>query len=869
MKNRGMTPRASGAKRDWSGIELLEKRSLLSASVDAGSLSVVPHDADRILVHFKDPGTAAPAATRGTKLGNRVGRDRGLLEVTLDPGVSVADALAAYRKNPLVDYAEPNWIYTTTAVSNDPSYTNGSLWGMYGDTTAPASTYGSQAAEAWAAGTTGSKDVYVGIIDEGVQWNHPDLAGNAWTNPFEPVDGKDNDGNGYVDDVHGWDFYNRDSSTYDGTADDHGTHVAGTIAGVGGNGIGVAGVNWNVTFISAKFLGQRGGSTADAIAAIDYFVDLKARHGLNIVALNNSWGGGGYSQGLLDAITRAAKAGILFVASAGNGGTDQIGDNNDTLPSYPAGYNTTTGAGYDSVISVAAIGSNGSLGSFSNYGATSVDLAAPGVSIYSTLPGNGYGTKSGTSMAAPHVTGAAALYASANPGASADAIRRAILDGARLTPTASVSSRTATGGRLDVTRTLAQSPVPVAPAAPTGLTATAASSSQITLTWTDNALNESGFTIERQNGDLTFTVVGQVAANVTTWTESPGTLAESTEYTYRLSAYNGVGSTFADPATAAATTKAASAAPNAPSDLRAVAPSDTTVNLSWADNASDETGFVIQRALAPFPTDGSTPPGYALIQVGANVTSYPDGQRAAGTTYYYRVAARGESRNSDPTATVAVTTAARLGTGAGLTGKYYDYSSTTPTIPPSNAVAFNKLVLTRTDPTVNFDWGTGSPQRKISNDTFAVRWTGQVETRYATEYVFSVEADDGIRVWVDGQLVLDYWFSQWVKRDSTPVALTAGRHDIQIDYFEGNQGARLMLYWSAPGAGLAKEIIPQSQLYANTGAGTPIYSPTSGGDAASTAVSEADSRTALAGPLAVPAVFSKTGVRDLIEDLFA
>jgi subtilisin family serine protease len=363
----------------------------------------------------------------------------------------VAAAIARLRSNLDVEFSEPNWVYYHQATSNDPYYTNGSLWGMYGDATSPTNQYGSQAGEAWAAGHTGSAGVYVGIIDEGFMWSHADLSANSWVNPYDPVDGVDNDGNGYVDDVRGWDFDGNNNSTYDGTQDDHGTHVAGTIGAVGGNGAGVAGVNWRVTLISGKFLGRRGGTTANAIKAVDYFTDLKNRHGLNIVATNNSWGGGGFSQALLDAINRGGNAGILFIAAAGNGGSDGVGDNNDTVASYPSNYTCTSTYG-DCVIAVAALTSTGAKASYSNYGKTTVDLGAPGSGIYSTLPGKNnsstYGSYSGTSMATPHVTGAAALYASTHSGASADQIKAAILNAT--VATSSMNNITVTGGRLNV-----------------------------------------------------------------------------------------------------------------------------------------------------------------------------------------------------------------------------------------------------------------------------------------------------------------------------------------------------------------------------------------------------------------------------------
>jgi len=355
------------------------------------------------------------------------------------------EAIAALKNSPEIEYAEPNWIYQHFATSNDTYYTNGSLWGMYGATTTPANSFGSKAGEAWAAGHTGSTDVYVGVIDEGAQYSHEDLAANFWFNTFDLADGIDNDGNGYIDDVHGWDFDKNDNSTYDGTQDDHGTHVSGTIGALGGNGKGVAGINWKVTIISAKFLGRRGGTTANAIKAVDYITDLKKRHGLNIVATNNSWGGGGFSQGLQDAIERANAANILFCAAAGNGGSDGVGDNNDATASYPSNYPNAN------VIAVASITNSGSMSSFSNYGANTVDIGAPGSGIYSTLPNstnNGYGSYSGTSMATPHVTGACALYASTHAGATANQIKVAILGSAA--PTASLNGKCATGGRLNV-----------------------------------------------------------------------------------------------------------------------------------------------------------------------------------------------------------------------------------------------------------------------------------------------------------------------------------------------------------------------------------------------------------------------------------
>lgn len=447
-------------------FESLEDRRLLAVAYADGevlvqyepSASLAAREAARSLVRGRAAQVIDTAAMRAA--------GAGVVErVTLGAGLSVDAAIAALRNRPGVISAEPNWKVSAAAISNDPSYANGSLWGMYGDdlpaSSGPAGTtnqFGSQAEKAWDAGFTGSSSVVVGIIDEGIDITHPDLKDNIWVNPFEtPGDGIDNDGNGYIDDINGWDFFYDNNTVYDVGEDDHGTHVAGTIGGAGGNGLGVAGVNWDVTMISTKFLGPGGGYTSDAIMAVDYLTDLKTRHGINIVASNNSWGGGGYSAALHSAIIRSAKANILFVAAAGNNAS-----NNDATANYPSNYSTlqgtstTTAASYEAVIAVAALTNTGSLASYSNFGATTVDIGAPGSGILSTLSGGTYGTYSGTSMATPHVTGAVALYASAYPAASGAAIRDAILATGR--PTSSLAGKSVTGDRLDVAAALNAAP---------------------------------------------------------------------------------------------------------------------------------------------------------------------------------------------------------------------------------------------------------------------------------------------------------------------------------------------------------------------------------------------------------------------------
>lgn len=376
-----------------------------------------------------------------TKTMERNGDKEGFLIVSTPLAVLEARSKMADAE---IVYAEPNFIYQHDAVSNETYYSNGSLWGMYGDATSPANQFGSQAGEAWALNHTGSSSIHIGIIDEGAMFSHEDLVDNFWTNPFDPLDGIDNDNNGYIDDIHGWDFDGNNNSVFDGTSDDHGTHVSGTIGAKGGNAKGVTGVVWNVKMISTKFLGRNGGTTANAIKAVDYLTDLKVRHGLNLPATNNSWGGGGFSQALKDAIDRAGAQNILFVAAAGNDGT-----NNDVTLSYPSSYTSVN------IIAVASIVKDGTISSFSNFGAQTVDLGAPGSAITSTLPLSSkgkiissYGTYSGTSMATPHVTGAIALYVSSNPTASSSQIKDAILTST--IATASLNGKCLSGGRLNV-----------------------------------------------------------------------------------------------------------------------------------------------------------------------------------------------------------------------------------------------------------------------------------------------------------------------------------------------------------------------------------------------------------------------------------
>ncbi|MBA2382230.1 MAG: S8 family serine peptidase, partial [Chloroflexi bacterium] len=423
----------------------------------AGCNAVAGH----LLVHYANRASALDrAGLRARVNGTRVRAFK------LEPGLElvktrmpVERAASLLRKQPNVAYVDLDCIVSLAQSPNDPRFSQ--QWGLANtgqigpaNTNPSSGTVGADidAKSAWDIRTDASA-VTVADIDTGMQLNHPDLAANLWTNPGEiAADGIDNDANGYIDDIHGWNFVDDNAIPEDDHG--HGTHTAGTIGAVGNNGIGVSGVAWNVKIMPLKVFSASGqAETSDIIAALEYAVANGAR------ISNNSYGGPVYGQAEFDAFAAAAASGHLAIAAAGNSG-----QNNDTHPSYPAAY------GLENVVSVAATDRTDALAYFSNFGTVYVHVAAPGFDILSTVPtsmySSGYAMASGTSMASPHVAGVAALVAAEHPTWTGAEIRDRILGTTR--PVVGLVNKTWTGGVIDAGAALSLAPtnLPAVPLAP-------------------------------------------------------------------------------------------------------------------------------------------------------------------------------------------------------------------------------------------------------------------------------------------------------------------------------------------------------------------------------------------------------------------
>jgi subtilisin family serine protease/subtilisin-like proprotein convertase family protein len=529
-------------KAKLSALTLALLPLLANASIELSSAANPTYKSDSVIVVYKDSASKfdrrAARNTVKAKISD-LNRDEvddkyrnlnkgRMAKFTLDSNVSVKDALKKLRKNPAVLYAEPDYIVSASVTPDDSSYA--SLWGMNNTgQTGGVADADIDAPEAWDI-STGSHDVVVGVIDTGVDHTHPDLIANIWTNPAEIAgDGIDNDGNGFIDDMHGISAITSIGDPMDDNG--HGSHVSGTIGATGNNGLGVVGVNHNVSIIGCKFLDASGsGSLSDALTCIDYFVDLK-NNGVNVRATNNSWGGGGFSQALSDAITSSEEANILFVAAAGNDAYD-----NDAQSSYPSGYP------HDSVLAVASTTHTDDMSSFSQWGLTTVDLGAPGSDILSTVPGGGYASYSGTSMATPHVTGAAALAWSVNPELSAIEMKDLLMSSGD--DNAALSGKTASGKRLNVKNALDDAdPTPGFTLKPTPSSSTIVAGETATYSFDVGSIAE-------WDGEVNLTLVDSLGgATLSTTTATPGATFELTipttgetqwgEYAFTVTATSG------------------------------------------------------------------------------------------------------------------------------------------------------------------------------------------------------------------------------------------------------------------------------------------------------------------------------------------
>ncbi|HYO56956.1 S8 family peptidase [Archangium sp.] len=391
-----------------------------------------------LLVRFRSDNKVSAARIHGA-MGAQVVRTyqsiSGLQRVSLPPGVGVELAAEAYRADPDVLYAEPNYLYSIDRTPDDPEFDE--LWGMHniGQSSGTADA-DLNMPDAWEL-TTGSEEAIIAVIDTGINYLHEDLADNMWTNPGEiPDNDVDDDGNGYVDDVHGINAITGSGDPLDDNK--HGSHCAGTIAGRGNNAKGVTGVNWQAKLIACKFLSATGsGATADAVECLDYLHTLRTRtsHPVNIVASSNSWGGGSFSQALQDAIAKHQEAGILFIAAAGNNSA-----NNDVTNNYPSNYPLVN------IIAVAAIDRKDALASFSSYGRRRVHVGAPGVDVLSSVLGQDYALLSGTSMATPHVSGLVGLLKAQDPTRDWRALKNLIMAGG--VDSAALAGKTITGRRI-------------------------------------------------------------------------------------------------------------------------------------------------------------------------------------------------------------------------------------------------------------------------------------------------------------------------------------------------------------------------------------------------------------------------------------
>ena len=609
--------------------EILEQRNLLATyTVDFSQLAPSDYSSSEILVRFQDDVSVDELqktnyvemmnhnAILSASLGEGFRADGQLFEIPVIAGQSIPDLIDYYNSLDAVDFAEPNYLMESTAVPNDQYY-GGVQWG-------PPNI---NAESAWDT-RTDSSSIIVGVIDSGVQYDHPDLQPNIWTNSGEIAgNGIDDDNNGYVDDFYGYDFDNDDSDPMDDNG--HGTHVAGTIGAQGNNSIGVAGVGWDASLMSLKVIGN--GSNADVARAIDYATDNGAK------ITNNSYGYAGTNVGgssvMSAAIGRAKDAGVLYIVAAGNSRTGiPASDMDGSFNSWPAEYSKV----HDNVITVAAIDEGGAFATYSHWGDESVQIAAPGTSIASTYTNDGYVYLSGTSMASPHVAGAAALLWAERPDMSYLEIKDAILNNTRADHLNLVTNGVLDLGLAMTAITSSTNSPPVA----ANDTATVDEDSFVAINVLQNDTDPENDTLSVQS--FTNPSNGSVSANNGVLTYTPdANFNGSDSFNYTIN--DGNGNT--DTASVAITVNAVNDNPVAADDA-SVTNQDTAVLINVISNDSDVDGDSLTVDSVNQPANG------AVVDNGDGTVTYTPSAGFFGVDSFSYTASDGDLTDS---ANVSVT----------------------------------------------------------------------------------------------------------------------------------------------------------------------------------------------------------------------
>ena len=634
---------------------------------------------------------------------------------------TVETLMSAYGPDNDILYAEPNYVLHGTATPNDSQYSQ--VWGVQ-KVGAPA---------AWDT-FTGSKSLAVGVIDTGVDYTHPDLGQNVWS---APVAYSVNVAGRTLTCPAGSHGFNAIAMSCDPKDDNsHGTHVSGTIGAVGNNNMGVAGINWTTQIVGIKFLDSGGsGSLADALNGIEFAIQLNkvfasSSTPVNIRVLSASWGSTDFSQSLLDELNSANNNGMLFVAAAGNSGS-----NNDSTPFYPAGFSAPN------VIAVAATDSNDTLASFSNYGSSSVHLSAPGVNILSTVLGGGYAFYNGTSMATPHVAGAALLTLGACPALTTAQLKSTLLG--TVDSVSNLQGKTITGGRLNVSRAI-QSCRSGQPPSTGSCTASVAGDhwrgeyfNNMSLTGSPLMVRDDGTDVlnfdwgNQGSAGPACNMPGQVWS--ARWTRSVAFSAG----TYRFNTVSDDG-------------------------MRMYVDGVKVLDRWFDQGASLVTTDVPMNA------------GTHTIVV--EYYQNQGGEKAA-------VSWQQISSGSSCVATVA---------GDHWKGEYFN-----------NMSLSGSPLMVRDDGTsaLSFNWGNeGSPNSScnIPGRQFSTRWTRTVSFSAGT-YAFTTSTDDGMRLYIDGTKLLDRWFDQSATAMTTNLSISGGTHTIVVEYYQNTGGASAAVNWQLVG----------------------------------------------------------------------